>query len=143
MVPGALNFLQAARAARMPVWCLSNDVERWSRKLRDRFGIEAYLAGSVISSEARARKPSREIYRHLLARCGCEAAELVFLDDREKNVAAARELGIRASQFSGESGFEALRGELLDHSHVLCRPDRSQAGLPASRVAPFDPDFGI
>jgi HAD superfamily hydrolase (TIGR01509 family) len=113
MVPGAIAFLQAARHVGIPVWCLSNDVERWSVKLRANFKVESYLEGTVISSAARARKPSPEIYRLLLSRSGYAADEIIFVDDREKNVAAARELGIGALHFSRDVGYEALKRKLL------------------------------
>jgi len=114
MVPGAISFLQAARHIGIPVWCLSNDVERWSLKLRENFRIESYLEGAVISSAARARKPSPEIYRLLLARSGYAAEEIIFVDDRQKNVAVARELGISALQFSRDLGYESLKRQVLD-----------------------------
>lgn len=114
MIPGATSFLHAAREARVPVWCLSNDVERWSLKLRATFKIGSYLEGAVISSAARARKPSPEIYRRLLANSGYAAEEIVFVDDRQRNVEAARALGIKALQFSRDLGYESLRRQLLD-----------------------------
>lgn len=114
LVPGAISFLQAARQVGVPVWCLSNDVERWSLKLRQHFELGSYLAGAVISSAARARKPSPEIYRLLLARSGYAAEEVILVDDRPKNVAAARELGMGAVQFSQDLGFESLRRRLLE-----------------------------
>lgn len=114
MVPGAISFLQAARRVGVPVWCLSNDVERWSVKLRENFKIESYLEGAVISSVARSRKPSPEIYRLLLERSGYAAEEVIFVDDRQKNVAAARALGISALQFSPGLGYESLKRQLLD-----------------------------
>ena len=113
MVPGAISFLQAAGHIGIPVWCLSNDVERWSLKLRENFRIESYLEGAVISSAARARKPSPEIYRLLLARSGYAAEEIIFVDDRQKNVAVARELGISALQFSRDLGYEYLKRQVL------------------------------
>ena len=53
----ALEFLLAASNAGVAVWCLSNDVARWSTKLRNVFGLDDLLAGAVISSDARVRKP--------------------------------------------------------------------------------------
>jgi FMN phosphatase YigB (HAD superfamily) len=46
--PDVLELLTFAKEKKVPVWCLSNDVGRWSNKLRGILGIEEYLAGSVI-----------------------------------------------------------------------------------------------
>jgi HAD superfamily hydrolase (TIGR01509 family) len=108
LVPGAEAFLQYAKRKKIPVWCLSNDVGRWSRKLRTRFDIEDLLAGAVISSDVHARKPSREIYEYLFAQSGFRPEDLFFVDDRAKNVAAALALGIAAEQFEPRIGYRDL-----------------------------------
>ena len=53
----------------------------------------------VISAEVGCRKPDPEIYQLALGRLGVEAEETLFIDDFAHNVAAARELGIRAHRF--------------------------------------------
>jgi phosphoglycolate phosphatase-like HAD superfamily hydrolase len=105
---GAFDALKLAEERGVPVWLLSNDVERWSRKLRAAFGLEALLSGSVISSDARVRKPDPAIYRYFLQRSGYGADQVLFVDDREKNVAAAGAIGMRALQFGGDVGFGSL-----------------------------------
>jgi putative hydrolase of the HAD superfamily len=74
--------------------CLSNDLSAWSRKLRQRFGLDAQIAHWFISSDLGVRKPDREIYERMLATLGVEPAQVVFVDDRIKNLDAARQLGI-------------------------------------------------
>ena len=95
------EFLTSARQAGLPVWCLSNDVGRWSRTLREKLGIERLLTGAVISSDAKVRKPDRGIYEQLLVATGCRPAELLFVDDRARNVAGAAAVGIPAIEFTG------------------------------------------
>jgi HAD superfamily hydrolase (TIGR01549 family) len=114
LVPGVVDFLQGAKNVGMPVWCLSNDVDRWSRKLRSRFGIEDYLEGSVISSAVQARKPDSAIYTHLLNSSGFKPETLLFVDDRQKNVEAAARLGIPAVHFSVDAGYEGLKRLVLE-----------------------------
>src|SRR6187551_1073033 len=100
LVAGAREFLTSARQAGLPVWCLSNDVGRWSRTLREKLGIERLLTGAVISSDAKVRKPDRGIYEQLLAETGRQPPELLFVDDRATNVAGAAALGIPAIEFA-------------------------------------------
>ncbi len=108
LMSGAIEFLRSARERGVPVWCLSNDVERWSRKLRASFRIDALLSGAVISSDARARKPSAAIYQCLLERSGYGPTDILFVDDRAKNVEAAREMGFSALHFERDTGFSTL-----------------------------------
>lgn len=112
LAPGAREFLALASDMDTPVWLLSNDVERWSRKLRSAFALNAWLCGAVISSDAAARKPDAAIYRYFMHRSGYDAPAILFVDDREKNVAAAAALGIHALQFGVNTGFASLTPHL-------------------------------
>jgi len=116
VVTGAREFLVSAQRTGVPVWCLSNDVGRWSRRLRKRVGLEPLLAGAVISSDARVRKPDRGIYERLLVETRCRPAELLFVDDRAKNVAGALALGIPAIEFTGAHVYEHLSVKLFARS---------------------------
>jgi FMN phosphatase YigB (HAD superfamily) len=53
----------------VPVWIVSNDVERWSRKPARR-SRSMRTSGAVISSDAGARKPDPAIYRYFMRRSG-------------------------------------------------------------------------
>jgi HAD superfamily hydrolase (TIGR01509 family) len=111
--PGTLEFLTQARRANLPVWCLSNDIGRWSKQLRHALGIEELLTGALISSDVRVRKPDREIYVRLLAETGYRPYELLFVDDRANNVRSARALGIPAIEFKGAQDYERLSAALF------------------------------
>lgn len=53
----------------------------------------------TFSCDVRVSKPRREIFEHCLAGLGTPASETLFLDDREENVRAAADLGIRTLLF--------------------------------------------
>jgi FMN phosphatase YigB (HAD superfamily) len=93
----------------VPVWCLSNDVGRWSLKLRQRLNIEDHLQGSIISGDVGLRKPDSGIYETLVQACGYPRDNLLFVDDRQKNVLAARALGIESILYAPGTGFDAAR----------------------------------
>jgi putative hydrolase of the HAD superfamily len=106
---GVIDLLDWSRDNDIPVWCLSNDVGRWSQKLRARLNVEAYLQGSIISGDAGLRKPDREIYEALIEASGYAVEKLLFVDDREQNVLAARELGIESILHDSQTGFTEAR----------------------------------
>ena len=109
---GVSELLALAQEREVPVWCLSNDVGRWSQKLRQRLGIEERLAGSIISGDVGVRKPDAGIYQALLSASKTRSGDLYFVDDREKNVIAARQLGIESDLFTEVKGFENAKGWL-------------------------------
>ena len=92
---GLHELLQAATAQFERVVCLSNDVPRWSRKLRQRFELESHIDGWYISGDLGIRKPDVRIYQRMLADLGVAPAQALFVDDRLKNLAPAAELGIQ------------------------------------------------
>jgi HAD superfamily hydrolase (TIGR01509 family) len=116
LIPGVRDFLENAKLKEIPVWCLSNDVDRWSRKLRKIFEIENLLADAIISSEVGVRKPDRAIYQFLLERSGYQADELLFVDDRTRNVETAIAMGIPSIQFTIELGYQGLAEQIFGSS---------------------------
>jgi HAD superfamily hydrolase (TIGR01509 family) len=100
--PGLLDLLERARDAYTEVWCLSNDVGRWSAKLRRSFGLERFFAGWVISGDVGARKPGPAIYEELVRRLG-SPADVLFVDDRPHNLAVPRALGWKVLHFAAPS----------------------------------------
>ena len=94
---GLLAFLESARSSGIDVWCLSNDVSRWSVKLRERFALDGFFAEFVISADIGYRKPSEQAFRCLLDRIG--GAPEFFVDDRPRNVSVARSMGIPSVRF--------------------------------------------
>jgi len=96
---GVRNMLEGAGKRFGEVACLSNDVSGWSRKLRSRFGLERFIARWYISGDLKARKPSPDIYRHMLHDLRVAPEDVLFVDDRAKNLQAAAELGMSTVYF--------------------------------------------
>jgi len=109
LIPGITELLSLTKDNGVPVWCLSNDVGRWSDKLRKNLGVEKFLNGSIISGDVGVRKPDKEIYEILIHSIDCKVGDIMFVDDREKNVVAAQELGIETIMFEPESGFSEAK----------------------------------
>jgi 2-haloacid dehalogenase len=66
--------------------------------------------GVIVSGRVQMVKPDREIFDHLLETFGLSAADVLFIDDHEPNVVAARSYGIAAHHFEGAAG---LRKRLI------------------------------
>lgn len=73
----------------------------------------------VISGELGIAKPDAAIWQALVARLGTSAGEVLFLDDREANVAAAREAGIKAFVWTGADDARRHIAEFDEESLVF------------------------
>ena len=105
-----LEVLDALRRCNTPLYALTN----WSAETFDltkaQYPFLDHFLGVVVSGREGVRKPDPEIFRRLLSRYDIAAPQAVFIDDNEKNVAAAAAMGIHAIHFQSAS---ALRSDLL------------------------------
>lgn len=128
---GLLDFLSVIKdQVKAPIYCLSNDVSEWSIKLRRKFQLDQYIERWFISGDLKVRKPSSGIYDALIREANVEPTQMLFVDDREKNVAKANDFGIQtilckinnsAEGYSDDDGSTAIYSfnELLDHFNKL------------------------
>jgi len=100
---GVTDVLRQAPSRFQSVVCLSNDVSEWSRKLCRRFCQERYFAAWYISGDFRLRKPDPQIYAHVLADLGVPAVQIVFVDDRVKNLDPAADMGFVTVHYSADA----------------------------------------
>lgn len=112
---GLQSFLEFARDSDIELSCLSNDVSRWSQRLRQKFGLEEYFSNFVISSDIGIRKPNEGAYLELIQRTGNAPDNILFVDDRRKNVQAARAVGLRSIVFDSRN---RLRGDVSSFAEL-------------------------
>lgn len=78
---------------------LSNSFVGARREEEERFHFSAIADPIIYSHEEGIAKPDPRIYALTCERLGCAPDEIVFLDDAEANITAAREFGIHAILF--------------------------------------------
>jgi putative hydrolase of the HAD superfamily len=88
---------------------LSNLHERFVRVLRNSSSWLRYFDSQILSSEVRLAKPDPAIFRLCLRSLEMNGRDVLFVDDRQANVVAARSEGIGAICFRS---VEQLRTEL-------------------------------
>jgi putative hydrolase of the HAD superfamily len=98
-IPETVDLLYRLKAHGNPLYCLSNmhfaSIEHLEREHR----FFEVFKGIVISCRLKLCKPEPAIYAHALQANGLQAAQTVFIDDVEVNIAAAAKAGIRTIQF--------------------------------------------
>jgi putative hydrolase of the HAD superfamily len=87
---------------------LSNDVSEWSRYLRLKHGFNEWLEVVIVSGEIGIRKPDPKMYSVLLERIQADPSRCLFVDDREKNLIPAQELGFKTVLFSRQNGNDGV-----------------------------------
>lgn len=96
------DVLSRVRQTGMPIGILSNTCHaHWSWVNSQSYGVlEGPFDVVVVSYEARSMKPDRLIYdvaeKRAAELSGAKPEEILFIDDREENVLAAREFGWNA-----------------------------------------------
>jgi putative hydrolase of the HAD superfamily len=110
--PETVDLLYRLRARGHPLYCLSNmgfaSIEHLEREHR----FFEVFSGAVISCRLKLCKPEPAIYEHALRTYTLEPQETVFIDDVEKNVAAAARLGMRTIRFQNAAQCERALAQL-------------------------------
>jgi FMN phosphatase YigB (HAD superfamily) len=103
LTDGLIVFLETVNSQGYEVWCLSNDISEWSKKLRARFGLNEYIRGFVISGDVGVRKPEQTIFDHLINQLAASPRDAVFVDDQRRNLDVAAALGFGTILFAPAS----------------------------------------
>ena len=93
---GMVDWARQLGSSSMKVGLLSNMHPDMAAHVRKHFAWIKSFDCVTFSGEVRMIKPEPAIYEHTLRGLGVTASEALFLDDREINVQAARDLGIKA-----------------------------------------------
>jgi HAD superfamily hydrolase (TIGR01509 family) len=113
LTEGTIDFLEVVNSQDYDVWCLSNDISEWSKKLRTRFGLDRYIRGFVISGDVGVRKPERAIFDHLIRTMSVSPRAAAFVDDQKANLDVGATLGFRTILFVPGSS------DLTDAMHTV------------------------
>jgi putative hydrolase of the HAD superfamily len=102
---------------------ISNDSSRWSRYLREKFKLNRYFDVISVSGDLKIQKPDKRIFELTLEKLGCKASDCIYVDDREGNLSAAQNLGMKPILFNSRNisyqgdtvaNFEQLTYQLVD-----------------------------
>ena len=88
---------------------LNNEARETNEFRFGKFELRRYFKVALSSCYLGLRKPEPAMYKRALDILGIAPYRTLFIDDREENVAGAREAGMKAIRFTGA---EALKKEL-------------------------------
>ena len=90
----AVPWINELKEQGYKVYIISNMPSQMARQCADALSFAELADGVILSFQEKMAKPDSTIFRRLLERYDLTAGECVFIDDRERNVTAARNLGI-------------------------------------------------
>lgn len=117
MEPAAASFavVRALRERGYGVHLGTNQQRQRAVHMREVLGYDALFDVSCYSWELGAAKPDRAFFTEAARRIGAEPTAILFIDDSEPNVAAARTAGLAAEQWCLSDGHDALHALLARH----------------------------
>ena len=109
---GTVALIEDLAAAGLRLALLSNAPGELAEAI-SALPVAAYFGHLLFSCQLKLAKPDPECYNRALARLGAGAEEVIFIDDRAENVAAAAALGLRSVHFTSPDEARAAVAERL------------------------------
>ena len=110
--PETIDLARAlGRTGRYRLMTINNESDALNRHRLERFGLREMFTAFFSSCWIGVSKPAPRIYERALAMSQANPAHSVFIDDRERNLEPARELGMRTIRFTDAA---RLREELAE-----------------------------
>jgi 2-haloacid dehalogenase len=110
-IEGSVQLLSELKAHGVRLLALTNWSQETFPVARELFPFLQWFEGIVVSGEERLIKPDPRIYQCLLQRYQVDPATALYIDDSQRNVAAAEALGMHGWWFRDAEG---LRGRLVE-----------------------------
>jgi putative hydrolase of the HAD superfamily len=110
---GALHILSEIAASKVClVGALNNEARETNEFRFGHFGLRRYFKVAFSSCYMGLRKPEPAMYLRALDILGCKPGRVLFIDDRQENVAGGLAAGMKAIRFTGAETLRAALGEL-------------------------------
>ncbi|MFA6353432.1 MAG: HAD family phosphatase [Candidatus Paceibacterota bacterium] len=93
-----LRLIEKLKKKYLVVCLVNTEIE--IAKINKEAGLYDIFSKSFISTDMKIMKPNLNIYKTVLRQLGVKSKEVVFIDDKEKNVKAAKTLGINGILFT-------------------------------------------
>jgi putative hydrolase of the HAD superfamily len=110
-----LDLVHSLRSRGMFVSLATNQQAHRANFMTDSLGYRAYFDHLLYSCELGFSKPSVEYFSCALAKIAIEPSEVLFIDDHEANVSAARNCGLHGEVFHLSEGVGPMREILKEY----------------------------
>lgn len=94
------NYIKALKDKGYKLFLLTNITEDSYNYINETININSIFTGGIYSYQEHLIKPNPEIYELIIKRFNLKKNETIFFDDKEKNVKAAKETGLKSIVFT-------------------------------------------
>lgn len=94
------NYIKALKDKGYKLFLLTNITEDSYNYINETININSIFTGGIYSYQEHLIKPNPEIYELIIKRFNLNKSETIFFDDKEKNVKAAKETGLKSIVFT-------------------------------------------
>ena len=109
MNSGAIEFLKDTKKQEIPLCLLSNSSEDLIEKQYHYFKLETFFTATFFSHKMKIAKPDQRVFEKVLKELPFDPAEILFVDDKEKILFAAEELGFQTFLFTESADFVKIK----------------------------------
>ena len=106
-MPGMADMIRTLAAAYRLVLLSNVDKYYWT-VVREAHPELKYFSAHLLSCELKMAKPDRRVFLRAIEAAGTSASRCFFVDDKEENVEAARDMGLLACRFRGSNELRAV-----------------------------------
>ncbi len=99
---GFIDFVEAL-GSKYNMVLMTNNTCKFNEMILEHFGIKKYFKYIFVSSEMKAAKPKFEILDKAMEIMKTSPSECIFIDNREKNLLSAEEVGLAPILFEGNN----------------------------------------
>ena len=117
--PTSVGLVHALRDAGLGVHLATNQEVGRASYMKDTLGYDDLFDSCFYSCDIGAAKPEAGFFTAALDALGADAPQVLFVDDHEPNVVAAREVGLAAEHWRIDDGLGRLHGLLAGHGVVI------------------------
>ncbi len=118
-VPSSIELVHRLRSAGYGVHLGSNQERHRAAYMRADLGFDDLFDVSCYSYDLGVAKPDPRYFARAAERIGVEVADVLFVDDLERNVAGAREAGMSAVHWTFSEGIAEIESRLGEHGVTL------------------------
>lgn len=156
--PALRTFIERLRTGGYRVGVIANNGPHYHDTVARVLGLADLVDDVVVSADIGVAKPDARIYEVAAQRLGTTTDKCAFVDDDERNVKGAADVGMRAVHFVDADAcldelrailhvehatYQAAGGVVIDDEGrvlVLLRPSRDEVRLPKGHVEPGESD---
>lgn len=107
LIKNNFEYIKGLRKRGYKLFLLTNIIEDSYNYINELINIDETFDGGIYSYQEHLIKPDYDIYNLLINRFNLNKDETIFFDDKEKNVKAANEVGIKSYVFTSINDIES------------------------------------